>query len=113
MQFMNDDTDIGTEKIHLKLTHDWENHWNPQEYLSQYYETPRVADDEKTIFEFLTHHLRGLNTPLSRILDIGTGPTLHHEIMLVPYTHQLDVADYLQPNLTEISRWLNNERPAH
>src|SRR5215207_2113036 len=99
--------------MHLKLTQDWENHWHPQEYLSQYYETPRVADDEKTIYQFLMSYLRRRKTPLASALDIGTGPTVHHEIMLAPYTRHLDIADFLQPNLSEISRWLNGEGGAH
>jgi methyltransferase len=97
----------------LKLTHDWDNHWRPQEYLSQYYQTPKVPSDETVICQFIISHLGRWSNGFSTALDIGVGPTLHHEIALAPYVKRLDVADYLPQNLAEIRKWLNGERDAH
>lgn len=99
--------------MHLKLTHDWNSHWLPRAYLSQYYQTAEVAGDEKAILQFITAHLKGRDKPFSSGIDVGAGPTLHHEIGLVPYVTQLDVADYLPQNLAEIQKWLVGDQDAH
>jgi hypothetical protein len=99
--------------VNFKLTHDWDNHWHPQEYLSQYYRTPKIPDDELAIFQFIAAQLRRRRLPFQSALDIGVGPTLHHEIALAPYAKRLDVADLLPQNLSEIKKWLRGETNAH
>lgn len=99
--------------MHLKLTHDWNSHWQPQAYLSQYYRTAEVAGDEKAIIQFIISHFKRRDKPFASAIDVGAGPTLHHEIGLVPYVMQLDVADYLPQNLAEIQKWLVGDQGAH
>lgn len=99
--------------MHFKLTHDWEKHWHPREYLTQYYQTSRVPEDEHAIVQFIIQHLGKRSTPFARALDIGVGPTLHHEIALAPYVRNIDIADYLPQNLAEIEKWLRGAPDAH
>lgn len=99
--------------MQLKITHNWEQHWNPKAYLAQYYQTARIADDEKVVCRFIRSQLDRRGEIFARALDIGVGPTLHHEIALAPYVSRLDVADFLPQNLAEIEKWLDGDDSAH
>ena len=99
--------------MQLKITHDWENDWDPQAYLAQYYQFPKVAQDETAVCKFIRSQLSSFDTLFPTALDIGVGPTLHHEFALVPYVSRLDVADFLPKNLTEIRKYLNGNSDSH
>jgi hypothetical protein len=99
--------------MYLELTHDWENQWNPRAYLSQYYQTSQIPQDEQAVYQFIHSRLDRWSEPVSSALDIGVGPTLHHEIALAPYVQRLDLADYLPQNLAEIRKWLEDDDTAH
>ena len=99
--------------MQLKITHNWEHHWNPKAYLAQYYQTVKIAEDEKAVCRFIRAQLDQRGEPFANALDIGVGPTLHHEIALAPYVSRLDVADFLPQNLIEIQKWLDGDGSAH
>jgi hypothetical protein len=99
--------------MQLKITHNWEQHWNPKAYLAQYYQTVNIAEDEKAVCRFIRSQLDRRGELFERALDIGVGPTLHHEIALAPYVSWLDVADFLPQNLVEIEKWLAGDASAY
>ena len=91
----------------------YEQLWNPQEYLSQYYSGNYVADDEKANFEFMVTWLKQSQRIYERGIDFGCGCTLHHVMPLVPYVGEIHLADYLPENLVELQKWLDNKPEAH
>jgi hypothetical protein len=99
--------------MQLNITRNWEHHWNPRSYLTQYYQTPTVPQDEKAVYQFIHSRFSRLSQPFSSALDIGVGPTIHHQIALVPYVTRLDLADFLPQNLAEIRKWLDGDQDAY
>jgi nicotinamide N-methyltransferase len=91
----------------------YEQLWNPQDYLQQYYATSYVAEDEIAIFQHIISFLQNSNKFFPRAIDFGCGPTVHHAIPFVPYVAELHLADYLSSNLNEIQKWLNGDTNAH
>jgi hypothetical protein len=96
-----------------EISKDWNTLWSPREYLNQYYRTPVIPTDELAIFGFMLPYLRKLEGPVPCALDFGVGPTLHHEIALVPFAQELHLADYIVSNFSEIQKWLDNDAEAH
>ena len=69
------------------------NHFNPRNYLKDYYSYVE-PDEIKTIaFEIeifrVIHRLFGQ----VKILEYGSGPTHHHTIPLSPYVGEIDIAE--------------------
>jgi hypothetical protein len=95
------------------ISRDWNNLWSARDYLRQYYQTPTIPSDEKAIFSFIIPYLRNLDAPVSRGLDFGCGPTLHHDIALAPFAEELHLADYVPGNFVEIRKWLDDAPDAH
>jgi hypothetical protein len=87
--------------------------WNPKEYLSHYYSTAYVADDDAAIFEHLISFLKQENKTFAKVIEFGCGPTPHHIFPLVPYLEELHFADYVPENLHEIRSWLEGNSNAH
>lgn len=80
-----------------------------QQYLNQYYHRNRpINPDECAVGDFIREvvapHLTGSET----CLEIGCGPTVHHAMMLAPYVGAIDMADYLDRNLSAVRAWLGN-----
>jgi hypothetical protein len=84
--------------------------WKADAYLTEYYS--RVEFTERFTLRFLRESIRDLS-PAARVLDFGSGPTLHHAIALAACAAEVHVADLLPQNLHAIRRWLKNERDAH
>ncbi len=90
-------------------TSDW-NKWDAQNYLQEFYGNDVAADEIETIL-FLSRLAK--NNPASKILDFGCGPTLHHIFPFAPHVSEIHLADLLNSNLKEISKYLNNEIGSH
>lgn len=87
--------------------------WNPQEYLRQYYSQDFIPDDEEAIQERLVAFLKRSGRTFARAIDVGCGPTVHLHTALAPYVGELHLADYLPENLRTVDRWLRDEPGAH
>lgn len=96
----------------MQITRDWRK-WNPHSYLKQYYETPTIASDERSILRYLLPFLKKQPKPFTRAIEVGCGPTLHHAVALIPFVEELHMADYVQANLKHIQYWLENSPNAH
>ena len=83
--------------------------FNPKEYLQECYDGP----DHEHIFniEFLVEALQLLPTNL-RVLEVGSGPTLHSVAAIAPHANEIHLADYVPANLDEIFLWLDHRPEA-
>ncbi|MBX4189629.1 hypothetical protein KW785_03510, partial [Candidatus Parcubacteria bacterium] len=87
--------------------------WDPGAYLRQYYKTPGVAEDERHILQFCVNFLKSANYHFSEMVDIGSGPTIHHLMPFAPYVDTICVSDFLESNLAEIKKWIAEDTSAH
>ncbi len=87
--------------------------WNPKDYLKQYYETKEIAEDEIHILKFCVDFFKSGAYHFSESIEIGSGPTIHHAIPLVPYVDNIYLSDYLDSNLSEIKKWINRDTKHH
>ena len=87
--------------------------WVPNNYLSQYYDTETIAQDERGIFRFIIGFLKKKKVKFDEMIEIGCGPTIHHVLPFVPYTKRIYLADYMKSNLREIQKWVRGDSNAH
>ncbi len=80
--------------------------WSPADYLTQYYATTGVAEDERGILAFVLEFLLDKKYGFSSMLEVGCGPTIHHAIPFMPYVDKLFMADYVEGNLQAIQQWV-------
>ncbi len=83
------------------------------EYLRQYYSRSELTADDREIFAYLRCWLKTSPTRLSRMIDIGCGPTLHNSFAVSPFVDLIDYADLLPGNLKAIRDWNLNSPTAH
>lgn len=84
--------------------------WNPKIYLNDFY--LKVEPDEIATISFLSKVAKKIK-PKQKILEFGSGPTLHHVFPFISQSLEFHVADYLKSNLKEISNWVDNKSDAH
>jgi hypothetical protein len=89
-------------------------------YNQSYFST--VLQDERLLLRWLATsaatHLNHANTNVRRsglrsLLDVGSGPTVHHMLSLCREVDEIVMSDYLAENLAEIQLWLDGEDQAH
>jgi hypothetical protein len=89
-------------------------------YNQSYFST--VMQDERALLSWLATsavaHLTDTDTNLRRtgrrsLLDVGSGPTIHHMLSLCREADEIVVSDYLAENLAEIQLWLDGGDDAH
>lgn len=86
--------------------------WDSKKYLLQYYNHRKLVDDEILVFKFIYSFLKK-QKKISKMLEFGSGPTIHRTIPFVPYVDEIYIADYLKSNLTEIDNWLKSSKESH
>lgn len=72
-----------------------------------------MNSDEVVTLKYLVDFLKESGMIFERALDIGSGPTLHQIIPLIPFVKELHISDFLPQNLEEIKKWLRNTSDAH
>jgi hypothetical protein len=89
-------------------------------YNQSYFST--VMQDERFLLGWLATsavaHLAIARANLRRpgrcsLLDVGSGPTVHHMLSLCQEVDDIVVSDYLAENLAEIQSWLDGDVHAH
>ena len=91
----------------------YDQRWNAQAYLRQYYSQDFIPDDEEAIQQRLVAYLQRSGKTFARAIDVGCGPTVHLHTALAPYVNELHLADYLPENLRAVEQWLRDEPEAH
>ena len=79
-------------------------------YLDTYF--GRVDPDEQIIINFLAKEYKKIKGK-PQMLDLGTGPCIHHVLPAVPYVSGIVMADYLADNLCELKKWKDDIKNAH
>lgn len=79
-------------------------------YLATYYSHGLTLDEEMIIDMLIKYFPKASG---SRLLEIGSGPTLHHVIPAAEYFSEIHMADYLPENLHEIQLWKARSPLAH
>jgi hypothetical protein len=97
----------------MKDLGDFRKDWNAKKYLQQYYSGKKPTSDETISLKYLVDFLKTSDKIFERAIDVGSGPTLHQIIPLIPYVKELHLSDFLPENLKEIRKWLNDENDAH
>lgn len=92
---------------------DYVQHFDPREYLRQYYSLPQLAHDDALLFQHFSKWLKEQNRTFEKVLDVGCGPTIHNTFAIAPYANAIDLADYLPANLAEAKKWLDCHEEAH
>jgi len=87
-------------------------HFDPREYLRQYYTLPEVSDDEAAIFRFIAEKFAGVPV-VDCGLEFGCGPTIHHAFGLANAAREWHLAEYLPGNRDEVQKWLTAAADAH
>ena len=78
-----------------------------ENYLKTFYGDRAPTNDERVVFRFLTDHAGRLaDCPV--LLEVGCGPTVHHIFPFAHYVSEIHMADYLDENLVEVSKWRDN-----
>lgn len=94
-----------------KLVYSHWDAWNPREYLKTYF--LHLGQDSFENLKFLVRELKKFQgLPKKKILDFGAGPTIFAGIAAIPYASSIHMCDYLEPNLSEINKWLKSEHDA-
>lgn len=84
--------------------------WNPEAYLNDYY--GEVQPDEVATIQFLVERLTQVSGG-PKMVEVGSGPTLHHVFPAIPHVSGITMSDYLQGNLEEIQRWIRKDEGRH
>ncbi len=87
-------------------------HWNPKDYLNEFYSPPLVVADELEAIKFQVDFLKTLaGKPLA--LEFGCGPTAHRTIAVAPYVSEIHMADFVPGNLEEVQKWTKEDSGSH
>lgn len=78
----------------------------PRGYLEEFYSTAGMASDEVAIAEFVRGFLVSRGKKFAKMLDFGSGPTIHHVALFAPHVERVYIADFLKSNLKEINDWI-------
>jgi hypothetical protein len=102
------------KRIHDPITREcqYSRNFSPKEYLYTYF-GPRkpIYPDEEVIANYQKQFLHGKK--FERAIEVGAGPVLYHAIITTPHVErELVITDYIQTNLDEIQKWLDNKKDA-
>ncbi|CAH1791716.1 unnamed protein product [Owenia fusiformis] len=99
----------------LKHGPNYKEHFDTQFYLRSNYSDPRTSG-----LSNLTYLLDKLHTMFSsgqikgaKLLEFGTGPTIHTLISASKYVTDITCAEYAECNRNEINKWLQWDKDAH
>ena len=73
---------------------DFDKDWKAKEYLQEFYSS-NISSDELVTLKYLVNFFKKSGKVFKKAVDIGSGPTLHQIIPLIPYVKELHLSDYL------------------
>jgi hypothetical protein len=80
--------------------------WDPRAYWSEYYEGDELESDERAMFDFSVRVMESESRPFGRMLDLGSGPTVHRLIPFTPFVDEIHVADFDPRNRAHVAAWV-------
>lgn len=90
------------------LTKDWDD-FNARAYLDEYYAD--IGGENDALLRFYVEVYKHVS-PDSVLLDFGGGPTIYPLIAAAEKVKEIHFSDYLEPNLAEVRKWLQNDETA-
>jgi hypothetical protein len=98
----------GGEMDYKTIAKNWQD-FNPRDYLREYYAD--VGPENFALLQFAVKAFRRI-PPDGLLLDFGGGPTIYPLIAAAKRVREIHFCDYLDANLNEVKKWLNNEPSA-
>ncbi|XP_066284649.1 nicotinamide N-methyltransferase-like [Branchiostoma lanceolatum] len=97
---------------------DYHKTFDTKAYLTAYFATPEGADEEGEfdtlcLKEFHEIFNSGRLKPGSRLLDVGSGPTIYQLISASRFCTEIVCAEYTQNNRAEIEKWIKEDPDMH
>ncbi|XP_036393353.1 indolethylamine N-methyltransferase [Megalops cyprinoides] len=102
------------ESAHIIFTEGefYQSHFDARAYFDSFYASPQGHPDE----DYLPFELHQLSKTFSagnlrgqRLIEVGTGPTIHSLISACEYFEEIVVSDFADSNRREIEKWLRQE----
>ncbi|XP_077995634.1 indolethylamine N-methyltransferase-like [Glandiceps talaboti] len=82
-------------------------------YLEQYYSNPDGNPEEAGLLRFWLQSLHEIfakdGVSGDRLIDIGSGPCIHHLVSACTKFNEVICCEYVEDNRNAIKRWLNND----
>lgn len=94
-----------------KPEHDIDN-WDPHAYWVEYYGGDELPSDERAMFSFFVRTMKKNPGPYERVLDLGSGPTVHRLAPFVTAATEIEVADFDPRNREHVEAWLRGSDSA-
>lgn len=92
------------------VSKDWAE-FDPRAYLEEYYAD--VGPENLALLDFFAKKaFRGLPAG-GTLLDFGSGPTIYSLISAAVYVREIHMCDFLETNLAEVNRWLQDDAAAY
>ncbi|XP_078577534.1 nicotinamide N-methyltransferase-like [Branchiostoma floridae x Branchiostoma japonicum] len=98
---------------------DYHKTFGSKAYLKTFYTSPECIDEDgealtpifKEFHEIFNS--TGRLKPESRLLDVGSGPTIHQLISASRFCTEIVCAEYIENNRTEIEKWVKKDPDMH
>ena len=90
------------------LTKDWDD-FSPRAYLDEYYAD--IGGENDALLRFYVEVYKQIS-PDSILLDFSGGPTIYPLIAAAEKVKEIHFSDYLETNLAETRKWLQNDETA-
>ncbi|CAH1246317.1 INMT [Branchiostoma lanceolatum] len=118
----------------LRMGTDYHKQFDPKKYLAMSCSPPAGSEEEKyfrdvhlkelhKVFDsdilsvgqhsLSTSYLTGVIKPRSRLLDVGTGPTIYQLISASRFCTEIVCAEYAEANRAEVQKWINGDPGAY
>jgi len=98
----------------MSETTDYPRHFDPEWYLSTYYDTIDGEEEEGDLCVFMhsCYHefFRNGNLSAKSMLDVGTGPNISTVLTSSRYVKDIDLSDFAVQNLGILHDWKNGKR---
>ncbi|XP_078576683.1 indolethylamine N-methyltransferase-like [Branchiostoma floridae x Branchiostoma japonicum] len=96
---------------------DYRKTFGAKAYLTGFFTTPEGSDEEgdgtPVLKEFHEIFNSGRLKPGSRLLDVGSGPTIHQLISASRFCTEIVCAEYTENNRAEIEKWVKKDPDMH
>ncbi|HUW21482.1 MAG TPA: guanitoxin biosynthesis pre-guanitoxin forming N-methyltransferase GntF [Candidatus Bathyarchaeia archaeon] len=91
-------------------TRNFRKYFSVHEYLKEYY--AEIGSENQALLEFIHKAYKKIGGP-KRVLEIGGGPTIYHLLSASNYGNKIVFTDFLDRNLVEVKKWLENQPVAY
>uniref|UniRef100_A0A8C5PXN7 Nicotinamide N-methyltransferase-like n=2 Tax=Leptobrachium leishanense TaxID=445787 RepID=A0A8C5PXN7_9ANUR len=93
-----------------------ENNFDARKYLDTFYaldpETQEIDKESQFLLKFMDRIFASGHVQGESIIELGSGPSIHHILSACKCFKKIYLTDYFQENLREIERWLKDEEDA-